>query len=236
MRVRIAVVAALLALTGTTLAAELPSDLRSLIESFQAHRRVGLGYLRTQNADLAIVEIERLRDRLAADRGKIAPRALTDMPFVIALARTESLVDTSLTAADRGDLERAWEMLDESRQPLADWRQSKGIRLFSDCIAEISAAYAPLDGHRQKTPDLEDAAISARIVTSTKGLLATLDRCEREADAMLRQTPEFLRLFDGMSAGLRQIPEAVAGRDGARLHRLLIEQRSFEQMLLFQFG
>jgi hypothetical protein len=236
MRVTIAMLAALLALTGAALAAELPSDLRGLIEGFQAHRRVALGYLRTQNGDLAAVEIERLRDRLAADRGKIAPRGLTDLPFVIALARTESLVDVSLKAADGGDLERARGLLDESRQPLADWWQAKGIRLFSDCIAEINAAYQPLDSHRLKAPDLGDAAIGARVVTSTKGLLVTLDRCDREADATLRQTLEFRRLFDGMSASLRQISDAVAARDGALLHRLLIEQRSFEQMLSFRFG
>ena len=236
MRVRFAALAALLALTGAALAAELPSDLGGLFDGFQAHRRVALGYLRTQNGDLAAVEIERMRDRLAADRGKIVPRALTDMPFVIALARTESLVEAALKAADGGNIELARGLLDESRQPLADWRQANGIRLFSDCIVEISAAYAPLDGHRQKTPDLADAAISARIVTSTKGLLATLDRCDREAVERQRQTPEFRRLFDGMTASLRQIPDAVAARDGALLHRLLIEQRSFEQMLSFRFG
>jgi hypothetical protein len=236
MRLRFATLAALLALTGAALAAELSSDLDGLIEGFQAHRRVALGYLRTQNGELAAVEIERLRDRLAVDRGKIAPRALTDMPFVIALARTESLVDASLKAADGGDIDRAQSLLYESRQPLADWRQTKDIRLFSDCIAEISAAYGPLDGHRQSAPDLADAATSARIVTSTKSLLATLERCDREAGERLRQEPGFRRLFDGMAASLRQIQDAVAARDGALLHRLLIEQRSFEQMLSFRFG
>jgi hypothetical protein len=39
-----------------------------------------------------------------------------------------------------------------------------------------------------------------------------------------------------MLASLRQMPEAVRTRDGAQLHRLLIEQRSFERLLSFRFG
>jgi len=39
-----------------------------------------------------------------------------------------------------------------------------------------------------------------------------------------------------MLASLRQIPAAVKARDRAYLHRLLIEQRSFERLLSFRFG
>jgi hypothetical protein len=42
-----------------------------------------------------------------------------------------------------------------------------------------------------------------------------------------------------MLDSLRQMPEAVEARDGARLHRLhrlLIEQRSFERLLSFRYG
>ena len=49
-------------------------------------------------------------------------------------------------------------------------------------------------------------------------------------------SPEFRRLIEGMTASMRQMPQAVAGRDGAYLHRLLIEQRSFERLLTFRYG
>jgi hypothetical protein len=39
-----------------------------------------------------------------------------------------------------------------------------------------------------------------------------------------------------MTASLRQMPQALASRDGAYLHRLLIEQRSFERLLVFRYG
>jgi hypothetical protein len=224
----------LLLLCSAALARDLPPDLRTLIEGFQALRRVAAGYLRTQNGDLGAVEIERLRDRLAADRNKLAPSG--DMALMIAIARTESLVAVALKAVDQGDIDRARGMLDEAAKPLDNWRKDNGIRLFSDCIAEIAQAYGPLDVDRLKTPDLADAATGRRILAATHGLIAALDRCEQEAPEGLRQEAEFRRLFDGMRASLGQMAGAVTARDGALLHRLLIEQRSFEELLLFRFG
>lgn len=219
---------------STALAGDLPPDLRTLMDNFQALRRVAVGYLRTQNGDLGAVEIERLRDRLAADRGKLAPSG--DMTLMIAVARTESLVAVSLKAADEGDIDRARAMLEEAAKPLAIWRRDNGIRLFSDCIAEIAAAYDQLDGDRARTPNLADMVTGRRIAAAAQSIVAALDRCEGEAGDSLRREAEFRRLFDGMRASLTQVPDAISSRDEGLLHRLLIEQRSFEELLLFRFG
>jgi hypothetical protein len=61
-------------------------------------------------------------------------------------------------------------------------------------------------------------------------------RCNDEASADVRNDPEFRRLVDGMIASLAQVAEAVAERDGSRLHRLLIEQRALERLLAFRYG
>ena len=237
MRMRVAIVAALTALLcAGALARELPPDLRSLIEGFQAHRRVAIGYLRTQNGDLGAAEIERLQRRWLADRRKLLPATAADGAISTALARTETAVADSLKAVDGGDIERARALLEGAAGPLDAWRKSNRIRLFSDCIAEITAAYERLDGYRLKRPDLADASISERIVSHRNGTIVALERCDREAPDALRREPEFRRLFDGMLASLRQMPEAVRTRDGAQLHRLLIEQRSFERLLSFRFG
>ena len=242
MRVRVAIMAVLTALLcmgalGTgALARELPPDLRSLIKGFQAHRRVASGYLRTQNGDLGAAEIERLQRRWSADRRKLLPATAADGALSTALARTEAAVADSLKAADGGDVERARALLEAAAGPLDAWRKSNDIRLFSDCIADITAAYERLDGYRLKRPDLADASAAEKIVRASNGTIAALDRCDREAPHELRREPEFRRLFDGMLASLRQMPETVRARDGARLHRLLIEQRSFERLLSFRFG
>ena len=89
MRVTMVLLAGLqVLLCCAAVARDLPSDLRALIEGFQAHRRVAIGYLRTQNVDLGAVEIERLRDRWAADRGKLSATTLADRALSAALART----------------------------------------------------------------------------------------------------------------------------------------------------
>lgn len=236
MRVTGTMIAALLMLGPAASAAELSPELRSLIEGFQAHRRTAMGYLRTQNADLGAVEVERLRDRLAADARKAAPTAPNDLALTLAIARTEALIESALKAADGGDIGRSRTLLEEAGKPLDGWRAANGIRMLSDCIAEIGAAYEALDGDRQKAPDLTDDAAGRRIVAAAGRTAGVLDRCEREAPASLRDEQEFRRLFDGMRESLKQMPHAVRTRDGALLHRLLIEQRSFEQLLAFRFG
>src|SRR4029450_1736203 len=53
-----------LILLGGTLTAQggAPDDFNAAVEAASAHNRVAIGYLRTGNADLASLEIDRLRD------------------------------------------------------------------------------------------------------------------------------------------------------------------------------
>ena len=48
--------------------------------------------------------------------------------------------------------------------------------------------------------------------------------------------PEFRRLVDGAKASLTLIPKAIATRDSDLLHRVLIELRSFDNLLAFRYG
>ena len=237
MRARMMLLAALpvLLVTGA-FADELSPDLRALIEGFQGHRRVAIGYLRTQNGDLGAVEIERLRERFAADRRKLSASTASDQGLAAALIQTEAMLADGLKAADRGEVEHSRRLLEEAAAPLDSWRKAKGIRLFSDCIGELSAAYERLDRYRLKPPDLKEGAAAEDVIRASQGTIVALDRCEREAPGEMRREPEFRRLFDGMRASLQQVPDAVRARDNAVLHRLLIEQRSFERLLSFRFG
>jgi hypothetical protein len=63
-----------------------------------------------------------------------------------------------------------------------------------------------------------------------------LERCDGMAGDAVRNEPEFRRLVDGAKASLALIPQAVATRDGDLLHRVLIELRSFDNLLAFRFG
>jgi hypothetical protein len=65
---------------------------------------------------------------------------------------------------------------------------------------------------------------------------SVLERCDGMADDTVRNSPEFRRLVDGAKASLALIPKAIATRDGDLLHRVLIELRSFDNLLAFRFG
>jgi hypothetical protein len=63
-----------------------------------------------------------------------------------------------------------------------------------------------------------------------------LDRCDGMADDAVRKAGEFRRLVDGAKASLTLIAKAIATRDSDLLHRVLIELRSFDNLLAFRFG
>ena len=63
--------------------------------------------------------------------------------------------------------------------------------------------------------------------------VVVLADCVRDS---VRQMPEFRRLIDGTKASLELISKAIATRDADLLHRVLIELRSFDNLLNFRFG
>ena len=56
------------------------------------------------------------------------------------------------------------------------------------------------------------------------------------AGETVRKDPEFRRLIDGAKASMKFIPQAIAEHDTDLLHRVLIELRSFDNLLAFRFG
>ena len=56
------------------------------------------------------------------------------------------------------------------------------------------------------------------------------------ADQAIRSAPEFRRLVDGIRNSISQFPKAVADKDTDLLRRLLVEMRSFDNLLAFRYG
>lgn len=212
------------------------AEVERLIVNLQAHRRVALAYLRTENADLAAIEIERLIDRWKTDIAALTPAQMRDPELTAAMAETTNSVADSLAAVDQGDIPRARTLLEQATAPLTAWRRRMALRLFSDCIADAGSAYETLDVYRVATPDLKAPAVAKAIVDAAYAAAQAYLVCDREAQDNVRGEAEFRRLIDGMIGSLRQIPDAVAAGDGAFLHRLLIEQRAFERLLSFHYG
>lgn len=180
-------------------------------------RRYAAGYLRTANAALAGLAVEQLAKALqGGPHGGLAAEALA--------------------AIDAGDLPRAAQLIERLGDRLAEDRRVAGVRLFADCVREASGAYQALDAYRTKPPDLAAAETRDAVAHAARTTDAAFAQCDAEAPAATKVDPDFRRLLDGARVSLTRIPDAIKAADGDLLHRLLIELRSFEQLLLFRYG
>jgi hypothetical protein len=216
------------------------ADFNAAIEAAQSHNRVAIGYLRTGNIDLASLEIDQLRaawaklnERFAGKRPKIFDGntyyivAMTDI--ATRLITADMMLNTSHPDVTR-------QALLAIRNDLYKLRKSAGITVLADCVYDANAAMDALMGYNDRDVDWSKAEIRHDIagVGATYG--AALYRCDAIADQGVRQNPEFRRLIDGAKASLGLIPKAIATRDSDLLHRVLIELRSFDNLLAFRFG
>ena len=90
--------------------------------------------------------------------------------------------------------------------------------------------------YNDRALDWDNSDIRSGLVQNSTGYGALLDRCDEIAGATVREAPEFRRLVDGAKASLLLIPKAIATRDADLLHRVLIELRSFDNLLAFRYG
>jgi hypothetical protein len=233
--------AAILVLTlcGSAAADEL-SDFNAAVESAAAHNRVAIGYLRTGNLDLAALEIDRLRE--AWDR--VAQRFTTNRPAAFdgnllygPLWTTES---TRLVGIDlmikMGKPDAVANALNGLRGDLYELRKTSGIVVLADCVRDANAIMDDFMVYNDRSLDWSKTEVAADIAGKASSYGSMLDRCEAVADDATRKSPEFRRLVDGAKASLAFIPQAIDKRDADLLHRVLIELRSFDNLLAFRFG
>ncbi|KQQ14202.1 hypothetical protein ASF53_10270 [Methylobacterium sp. Leaf123] len=207
-----------------------------ILERLQGDRRVVLAYLAHDNPDLALTALDRWRATLRAEGARLAAaRQGRSDPGPVLEALDASLAEAA-QAVERADLARARALVEAATAPLDAWRRAEGLRLFSDCIADLSGRYDALDRYRQAGPDLGDVQVRAGVGTAAAEVATAIGLCDGQAGARIRSDPEFRRLADGMSDSLAKIPAALEARDPARLHRLLIELRAFERLLAFRYG
>ncbi|HKS85076.1 MAG TPA: hypothetical protein VJR71_06330 [Pseudolabrys sp.] len=216
------------------------SDFNRAIESVSAHNRTAIGYLRTENVDLATLEIERLRDawtRFTEQYAGNRPHAFEGNPLYANLFTSES---ARLVGADLmlkiGRPDAARNALDAIRKDIYELRKASGVPVLADCVRDANAAMDELFAFDGRTLDWTDAETGKTIADRASTYASVLDRCDAMADGAVRKSPEFRRLVDGAKTSLALIPHAIATRDTNLLHRVLIELRSFDNLLDFRFG
>lgn len=219
-----------LALAGAAARADDLTDFNRAVEAAMSHHRVAAGYLRTENVDLAILEIDGLREAWAKVSTLPRPAAFRDQQKYTAtmLDIAARLIGTTLVL-NMGRTDVARESLAAVRTSLSDLRRQNGVTVLADCVLDANVAMDALFAH-DKDPDWDSVAAGA------ESYRATLQRCDGMAPAGVRGHAEFRRLIDGALASLAQMPNAAETRDRDRLHRLLIELRSFDHLLAFRYG
>lgn len=237
---RTAILAAALLMGGGMALADDLTDFNAAAEAVASHYRVAIGYLRTGNIDLARLEIDRTREAWGALQQHFAGRR----PDVFVGNRLYNRIYTGVSArlvgaelllnAGRPDI--AADSLNAIRDDFYALRKSAGIVVLADCIRDANTAMDALMVYDDRALDWDKTEIRDGIAGKAAAYGALLDRCDGMAGDAVKQAGEFRRLVDGARASLAQIPKAIATRDSDLLHRLLIELRSFDNLLAFRYG
>ena len=230
---------ALLAGGGIAVADDL-ADFNTAAEAVASHYRVAIGYLRTGNTDLARLEIDRTREAWGTLQQHFAGRR----PDVFVGNRLYGRIYTGVSARlvgaelllNAGRPDAAADSLNAVRDEFYALRKSAGIAVLADCIHDANTAMDALMLYNDRALDWNKAEIRDSVSAKAAAYGVLLDRCDNMAGDAVRQAGEFRRLIDGAKASLAQVPKAIADRDGDLLHRLLIELRSFDNLLAFRYG
>jgi hypothetical protein len=212
------------------------SDFNAAVERAASHQRVAIAYLRTGNVDLAALEIDRLRQAWAAVTGVKRPAALNRDPQLYTTTMVDiatRLVGVSIMM-DSGRPENARQGLQAIRTQLTALRKANGVEVLADCIADANATMDRLMAFNDEALDWSKQADA--VAQSGATYRTQIDRCDAMADQATRAAPEFRRLVDGLRNSLSQFPKAVAEKDTSLLRRLLVEMRSFDNLLAFRYG
>lgn len=209
------------------------------MEDVAAHHRVALGYLRTENRDLALVEIDQMKDAWGAfaERfGGSRPAPFRDNKlYVTMLVDVPTRIVTAMIMVNFGRPDIARKALQAVREEIAAVRRASGVEVLADCVLDANAAMDALFVYRD-APDWGQPATASDIAAKADGYGAAVKRCDGMASASLRADAEFRRLVDGVATSLAFVPQAIAARDGDMLHRVIVELRSFDNLLAFRYG
>jgi hypothetical protein len=233
--VRLAILAAVLAAPASARADDL-AEFNAAVERAAAHNRVAIGYLRTGNVDLGAVELDRLRQAWEQVGAVKRPRVFDTKLYVMTMTDIAMRLVTADMLLNSGRPEPARQSLIAVRDDLYRLRQSAHVPVLADCIRDAGTAMDALMVYNEGDLDFAKPGVSADLAAKAEAYGRTLARCDDMADAKVRQEPEFRRLIDGAKTSLALIPKAIATRDAGLVHRVLIELRSFDNLLAFRFG
>ena len=212
------------------------ADFNAAVEQAAAHNRVAIGYLRTGNVDLASVELDRLRQAFEQVTARKRPAVFDAKLYVKTMTDVAMRLVTADMLLNSGRADPARQSLLGVRDDFYDLRKSAHVAVLADCVRDAGDAMDALMVYNNRDLDFAKPGVAADLAARTDTSGKTLARCDGMADPEVRKEGEFRRLIDGAKASLAQMPKAIATHDANLVHRLLIELRSFDNLLAFRFG
>lgn len=210
------------------------------MEDVAAHNRVAIAYLRNENFDLAAVELERMKDSWSAFAEKFSgnrPEPFRDNQlYVNMLVDVPTRIVTAMIMINFGRPDIAGNSLEAIRGEMSTVRRASGITVLADCVLDSHAAMEALSVYRDEVPDWNQPTTSSEIAAKADAYGTVIKRCDGMAPEAVRANPEFRRLIDGIAASIAFVPKAIAAHDRDLLYRVIIELRSFDNLLAFRYG
>jgi hypothetical protein len=207
----------------------------SAIEAFAAHNRVADGYLRTNMAELAALQIDRMKTAWTDITERFAADPPPDFKTNPRFAATFTDIRKDIEAADRlmdTDVPATRKALQDIREQLSALRRISGIAVLADCVLDANKAYATFIAFDKTPPDWGKPDLA----NAANALSEIMKRCDALADPETHDNPEFRRLIDGTDNGLTFVPKAIETKDRDLLHRVIDELRAFDNLLTFRYG
>src|SRR5664279_3173577 len=181
-------------------------DFNALVEQAQSHNRVAIGYLRTGNLDLALLEIERLRDAWSAFEQRFAGKRPDVFDGVMQYGTLFTGMHARLVAVDlmitMGKPDAVRQSLEAIRGDLYDLRKAAGIVVLADCVRDANAGMDALMVYDDRALDFAKPQTRSDLAAKAQSYGTTLTRCDTIAGDAVRNSPEFRRLIDGAQASL----------------------------------
>ncbi len=216
------------------------SNFNEAVDKVAVHYRTATSYLRTGNADLAAIEVEDMRrawTKLVKQFGSKTPDAFAGNSLYNDLLQNSArTIDKALGLIDSGDLSGAAQETIQLRKNLSAMRRASGLYIFADCILDANKAMDEFFVYKTDLPKWGDKGVKADVQSKAAIYGFMLHQCDAMATPAIKADPEFRRLVDGALNGLSFVPEAVHNEDSGQLYRVLIELRSFDNLLFFRFG
>ncbi len=226
-------------LAGRALADNLDA-FNAAIEETAAHNRAAIGYLRTENVDLAAVALQDMQKSWAAFAERFGgnrPDKLRDNElYVTMLVDVPTRIVGALIMINFGRPDIASNSLQAIRREFSAVRRASGVEVLADCVLDANDAMEALLVYRDEPPDWDKPAAAEGLSAKSAAFGAAVARCDALAPDTIRARPEFRRLVDGVAASLVFVPQAIATRDSDLLQRVINELRAFDHLLAFRYG